>query len=447
IIASVPGIPAGTYVSRVVASRFAEGAAYLTLDGHRSDDYSTYVFVTTDYGETWKPIKGNLPAGVTARVMREYASNENLLFLGTELGAFVSFDRGGHWARLGGLPVVRVDDIQIQPRDNDLVVGTHGRSIWILDNINALEQLTPAVRESDFHLFEVRPGTQFRLYNSKGNTGHMWFAAANPPYGAVIDYYLKSAPKADVKVTIADKSGQAVRELKGGKEPGLNRLEWDMRMAPPRPPEPGEQEGFFGAPRGPRVPPGEYTVKVAVDGKEESAQLRVDEDPRIQIAAADRARQSDAQNKAYAMQKQITAARASLDSLKKQISALQDSLKSMPGTGSLTAPVKTLSDQVESIERRLVQRQDRSGNAGPQLPGTPIPINTRLNRLSLGFDRYTAAPKASELESLEAISKDLASLIGELNKVIGEAVPALNKQMSDNGVQVLNPGKPISLSR
>ena len=447
IIASVPGIPAGTYVSRVVASRFAEGAAYLTLDGHRSDDYSTYVFVTTDYGETWKPIKGNLPAGVTARVIREHPRNQNLLFLGTEFGAFVSFDRGGHWARLGGLPVVRVDDIQIQPRDNDLVVGTHGRSIWILDNINALEQLTPAVRESDFHLFEVRPGTQFRLYNSKGNTGHMWFAAANPPYGAVIDYYLKSAPKADVKVTIADKSGQAVRELKGGKEPGLNRLEWDMRMAPPRPPEPGEQEGFFGAPRGPRVPPGEYTVKVAVDGKEESAQLRVDEDPRIQIAAADRARQSDAQNKAYAMQKQITAARASLDSLKKQISALQDSLKSMPGTGSLTAPVKTLSDQVESIERRLVQRQDRSGNAGPQLPGTPIPINTRLNRLAFGFDGYTAAPKASELESLEAISKDLASLIGELNKVIGEAVPALNKQMSDNGVQVLNPGKPISLSR
>src|SRR5215467_12250430 len=444
IIGNVPGVPAGTYVSRVVASRFVEGTAYLTLDGHRSDDYSTYVFVTSDYGQSWKPLKGNLVAGVTARVIREHPRNQNLLFLGTEFGAFVSFDRGGHCALLGGLPVLRVDDIQVQQRDNDLVVATHGRSIWILDSINAIEQLTPAVRESDFHLFEARPGTLFRLYNSKGNTGHMWFAAANPPYGAVIDYYLKSAPKADVKVTIADKSGQAVRELKGGKEPGLNRLEWDLRMTPPTTPEPGEQEGFFGAPRGPRVAPGEYAVKVVVDDKEETRQVRVDEDPRIQISAADRARSSDAPNKAYVMQKQVTAARASVDGLKKQIAALQESLKTMPGAGSLAAPVKALADQVESIERRLVQRQDRSGNAGPQLPGTPIPISTRLNRLAFGFDGYTAVPTAAELESLESISKDLASVIAELNKVIGEAVPALNKQVLDSGVQILNPGKPVS---
>src|SRR5262249_57435085 len=134
-----------------------------------------------------------------------------------------------------------------------------GRSIWSLDNTTALAEFTPAVRETGFHLFEVRPGTQFRLYNSKGNPGHMWFAAPNPPYGAVIDYYLKSAPKADVKVTIADKSGQVIRELKGGKDPGLNRVEWDMRMSPPSTPEPGEQEGFFGPPRGPRGPPRAYT--------------------------------------------------------------------------------------------------------------------------------------------------------------------------------------------
>jgi hypothetical protein len=307
--------------------------------------------------------------------------------------------------------------------------------------------LTPAVRESDFHLFEARPGTLFRLYNSKGNTGHMWFAAPNPPYGAVIDYYLKSAPKADVKVTISDRSGQTVRELKGGKEPGLNRVEWDLRMTPPATPEPGEQEGFFGAPRGPRVAPGEYTVKVVVDDKEETRQVRVEEDPRIQISAADRARSFDAQNKAYVMQKQVTAARASVDSLKKQIAALQESLKTMPGAGSLGAPVKALADQIESIERRLVQRQDRSGNAGPQLPGTPIPISTRLNRLAFGFDGYTAVPTAAELESLESISRDLATVIAELNKVIGEAVPALNKQVLDSGVQVLNPGKPVSALR
>jgi hypothetical protein len=472
IISNVPSVPAGTYVSRVVASRFAEGAAYLTLDGHRSDDYSTYVFVTTDYGNTWKPIKGNLPAGLTARVIREHPRKPDLLFLGTEFGAWVSLDRGNRWSRLGGLPVVRVDDIQIQPRDNDLVVATHGRSIWILDDINAIEQLTPQVSDSDFHLFETRPGTEFRLYTSKGNTGHMWFAAPNPPYGAVIDYYLQSAPKGDVKIAILDKSGQTVRELKGGKEPGLNRVEWDMRMTPPSTPEPGEQEGFFGAPRGPRVAPGEYTVKVIVDGKQQTRQVRIDEDPRIQITAADRARQADAQSRVYAMQKEITAARSSLDSLKKQIAALQDSLKSVAGSSSPPAPspsspsggpspagsspgasspinsaVKALSDQVDSIDRRLVQRPDRSGNAGPPPPGTPIPVATRLNRLAFGLDGYTAAPKTSEIESLEVISKELASLIGELNKVIEESVPALNKQMMDGGIGILNPGKPISTAK
>jgi hypothetical protein len=145
------------------------------------------------------------------------------------------------------------------------------------------------------------------------------------------------------------------------------------------------------------------------------------------------------------MQKTATAARNSLDSLKKQIVALQDSLKSMTAASSVSGAVKVLSDQVESIDRRLLQRPDRSGNAGPPLPGTPIPVTTRLNRLAFGLDGYTAAPKASEIESLEVISKELASLVGELNKVIEEAVPALNKQMLDNGVQVVNPGKAISI--
>src|SRR5262249_10062852 len=160
------------------------------------------------------------------------------------------------------------------------------------------------------HLFDVRAGTEFRLYNSKGNTGHMWFAAPNPPYGAVIDYYLKSAPKADVKVTIADKSGQVIRELKGGKDPGLNRVEWDMRMAPPSTPEPGEQEGFFGPPRGPRVPPGQYTVKVAVGGKEGSKTGRGGDDPPIQNAGAARGRQGEAPKRGHCKKKQGKGGRA-----------------------------------------------------------------------------------------------------------------------------------------
>src|ERR1044072_462555 len=162
----VPGVPKNTYVSRVVPSRYAEGAAYATFDGHRPDAYGTYVFVTTDFGESCKAIKSNLPAGVTARVIREHPRNQNLLFLGTEFGAYVSFDRGGRWTRLkGNLPLVRVDDIQIPPRNNDLVLGTHGRSVWVLDDLTAFEQMSNAVRNADATLFDIQPGIHYRLYN------------------------------------------------------------------------------------------------------------------------------------------------------------------------------------------------------------------------------------------------------------------------------------------
>jgi uncharacterized membrane protein YgcG len=230
----VPGLPKNCYVSRVVPSRFAEGTVYATFDNHRSDDYGTYVFVSTDFGESWKSLKSDLPAGVTCRVIREHTRNQNLLFLGTEFGAYASLDRGGHWTRLkGNLPLVRVDDIQIHPRDNDLVLGTHGRSVWVLDNITALEKMSDAVMSSDVAVFDIPAATEFRLYNRKGNVGHKWFTAPNPPNGAMIDYYLKTKPEGNVRITISDASGKVVRELSGTKEAGVNRAVWDLRMGAP----------------------------------------------------------------------------------------------------------------------------------------------------------------------------------------------------------------------
>src|SRR5262245_56065188 len=229
----VPGVPKNTYVSRVVPSRFAEGTVYATFDGHRGDDYNTYVFVSTDFGESWKSLKSDLPAGITCRVIREHPRNQNLLFLGTEFGAYASLDHGGHWTRLkGNLPMVRVDDIQIQPRDNDVVLGTHGRSVWVLDNITALEKMSDAIMSSDLAVFDGPTAYAFRIYNRKGNTGHKWFSAPNPPYGAMIDYYLRTAPSGNVLISISDKSGKVVREMNGTKESGVNRVVWDLRMPP-----------------------------------------------------------------------------------------------------------------------------------------------------------------------------------------------------------------------
>jgi photosystem II stability/assembly factor-like uncharacterized protein len=449
ITEKVPGVPRNTYVSRIVPSRYAEGTAYLTLDGHRADDYSTYVFVTNDYGDSWKAIKSNLPVGVTARVIREHPRNQNLLFLGTEFGAYVSFDRGGRWTRLkGNLPLVRVDDIQIHPRDNALVLATHGRSIWILDDLSPLERASDSILTSDIHLFDVAPATHFRLYGRKGNTGHKWFSAPNPPYGAVINYYVKDKPKDDVKITITDKSGAVMRELKGPKEAGLNRIVWDLRLTPAAPPTEGQGGGggggFFGGPRGPRVQPGEYVIKIIAGDKTATGKVIVQEDPRIQIVEADRGKLSDTIAKVYALQKPAEAGRKTMQSLKTQITALQNSLKDNPDISkAINDSVQKLSDQLTTIQKKLVATPDNSGSAGPPLPDEPRPLLTQINGVAGGLDSYTAAPTQDELVRIDDLTKQLKDILAELAKFIAEDVNSLNKQLRDSGFQFLNPGKPI----
>ncbi|HKB64208.1 MAG TPA: hypothetical protein VKC61_00010 [Pyrinomonadaceae bacterium] len=445
IIDKVPGVPKNTYVSRVIPSRYAEGTAYLTLDGHRSDDYATYMFITTDYGESWKSIRSNVPAGVTARVIREHPRNQNLLFLGTEFGAYVSFDRGGRWTRLkGNLPLVRIDDIQIHTRDNALVLATHGRSIWVLDDLSPLERASESILTSDIHLFDVAPATHFRLYGRKGNTGHKWFAAPNPPYGAVINYYVKDKPKDEVKLTITDQGGAVVRDLKGPKEAGLNRVVWDLRLNPPSPPREGEGGGFFGAPRGPRVQPGVYIVKVSAGDKITSGNVTVQEDPRIQIVEADRGKLNEAIAKAYALQKSAEAARKTMTSLKTQITSLQASLKDNSEVSKpVNDSVQKVSDGLAAIQKKLLNAPDNSGGAGPALPDEPRPLLNQINGVAFGLDNYTATPTADELIRIEDLSKQLRDLLAELNKFIAEDVANLNKQLRDSGLQFLNPGKPL----
>jgi hypothetical protein len=479
IIGKVPGVPKGTYVSRVVPSRFAEATAYATFDGHRSNDYNTYVFITTDFGESWKSLKSDLPVGVTCRVIREHPRNQNLLFLGTEFGAFVSLDRGAHWARLkGNFPLVRVDDIQIHPRDNDLVLGTHGRSVWILDDLTPLEKMNESVLASDVHLFETRTATQYRIYNRRGATGHNQFRAPNPPNGALINYYLRAKAADPVRLTIADKSGKVVREITGAREAGLNRAVWDLRYGAPQAPSGGPQGGgrggggggrgqggqqaaageaqgpqppafgggggFGGGARGPRVAPGDYTVKLTAAGKQATGTIRVEEDPRIQITAADRQKWEDALKRIYNAQRSAQGAQRSLQNLRTQVTAMQEGLRrtgNVPET--VNAEVKTVSDKLEQLQRSLVPVFDGSGGAGPALPGTPRPLIGRLGQLFNAIDGYTAAPTPEQLTRIDNLTRELTTIIGDLNKMIEEAIPNLNNKIREGGVSFINPGQKV----
>ena len=279
----VPGIPKDyLHVSRVEASHVDAGTCYASFDAHRTDDFKPYVFVTRDYGETWTSIAGNLPTG-NVNVVREDPKNRNLLYLGTEFALYVSLNGGKEWKRfMTGLPTVRIDDLLVHPRDSDLIVGTHGRSIYIIDDITPLEQLDDKVLAEDVHVFDVRPGTAWlqEVTRSQVVGGSKLFRGENPQPGTVISYYLKSVASGDVKITIADITGKVVRNLTGTKEAGLNRVQWDLRGDPPPRPAnlPPQAAGRMRNLQGPPAEPGVYLAKLSIGGKDYTTKIVVEAD-------------------------------------------------------------------------------------------------------------------------------------------------------------------------
>jgi len=283
---NIKGVPSETHVSRVEPSAFDPGTCYVSFDAHRSDDHKPYVFVTRDFGQSWNSIAANLPEG-NVNVIKEDPRNRSLLYLGTEYALYISLTGGKDWKRfMSGLPSVRIDDILVHPRDNDLIVGTHGRSIYIIDDITPLQQWSDAVTANDAHLFEVRKATAWAndIMKANGLGADKHFRAVNPQGGTAISYYLKAAATGDVKITITDSTGRVIREMDGAKETGLNRVQWNLA---PTTLLGGRGFGGRGGRGGGRgvpfvtpnaVDPGTYVVKLAVGGKELTTTVQVEAD-------------------------------------------------------------------------------------------------------------------------------------------------------------------------
>ena len=293
VVENVKGVPDETFVARVEPSHFDAGACYVVFDGHRTNDHKPYVFFTKDYGATWAPLASNLPAG-NVNVIREDPKNPSLLYAGTEYALFISLNGGKEWQRFStGLPTVRIDDILVHPRDNDLIIGTHGKSIWILDDVTALQQMTDQVAAADVTLFAPRPAVAWRNDITQSITvgGNKHFRGDNPAPGTAISYFLKSAPAGDVKITVTDVTGRVVREIAGPKQAGLNRVQWNLRGNPIQGGAGGRGagggqaggqagggggRGGFGG--GPAVEPGTYLLKLNVAGKDYTQKIVVEAD-------------------------------------------------------------------------------------------------------------------------------------------------------------------------
>ena len=227
--ANILGIPEKIWVSRVEASHFDEATAYVTFDNHRYDDFTPYVFKTTDFGKSWTNIASNLPKGDSVYVIREDIRNPRLLFVGTEFSVYVSIDGGASWERLmHNMPTVAIHDLIIHPRDNDLVAGTHGRSIWILDDITPLQQMTEEVLASEAHIFDLRVATKWKLINLGRKQGYFQFRGENPPPGAAINFYLKVKPERKVTIEIQDLLGEHRQILHTEAGAGIHRIHWNL---------------------------------------------------------------------------------------------------------------------------------------------------------------------------------------------------------------------------
>ena len=412
------------WVSRTIASAHDAATAYVSFDGHQDDDFKPYIFKTTDFGATWNSIAADIPGGMSVHALAEHPRNRNVLVAGTEFGLFVSLNGGRNWTLVrGNLPRVRIDDIVITPRENDLILGTHGRSIIVLDDIAMLEGADSAALNEEVHLFPPRPAIEYYQMRMLPSPGAAKFSGPNPDYGALVTYHIKNAPKsADdrVKIQILDAAGRLVRELSGPDRQGFNRIAWDLSY--PLTFEPGSQdEGWFGPPKGTLVLPGEYRVKLIARGRELTEPLQVRIDPRSRTsAAALKARFDASQNLAELARAFADGARV-VEGLDREVAAIQTAVKASPNVPS------ALSDHVAALTKQVdtLKGQFRAGFGAPKF---------QILDLAGQLQASTTAPTEAQLTTIEHLAAQLTERLTTVNTTITRELPKLESELKANNI-------------
>jgi photosystem II stability/assembly factor-like uncharacterized protein len=449
VTGKISGLPKNTYVSKLEASRFDDGTVYATFDGHRLNEFGTYAYVSTDFGNSWRSIAGDLPKGQVVRTLTEDLKNPAVLYIGTETGLFVTTDRGAHWTRVkANLPTIPIYEITLHPRENDMLLATHGRGIWILDDLAPFQQWAKA-QQTDAFVFEPE-GVSHQLASSermKDFEGDRQFLGENPARGARIVYYLKSAAK-DLKLSVHDQSGAAIREISGdatkdARKAGVNTLVWDGRVKPLAPMRNqtgggGGGGGFGGGGNnGPLVLPGSYRVTLSVDGREaQSVNVRVQGDPEIQITDADRKTHFDAALALHALHGTMNEAADVVLDMNKQIAAINDALKGQSNVpGSLKSTLDGLGKQVSDLRTRLGVAE------GGGFGGGPTNVRGRVGQLKGQIMNSTSLPTETQVRVSGEVRTAAAKLIDEVNAAVAK-FPALYKELATSGMYPM-PLKPI----
>src|SRR5947199_2694883 len=433
IVGNVPCVPKNSWVNWVQASSFTACTAYAAFDRHTFGDMAPYVFKTTDYGKTWTPILTEQdPKGVRgyAHVIKEDPVKSDLLFLGTEFGLWVSIDGGKNWAQFKGnhFPAVAVRDLAVHPRDNDLILATHGRGIWIIDDITPLRALTPDLLNQDVAFVSARP-VQQRIEGTGGwANGDAVFVGDNPPDAAVINYYQRERHLfGKMKLEVVDASGRVIDELPASKRPGLNRVTWTMRAKPPRVP-PAAQIAVGGI-RGPRLVPGMYTVRLTKAGKVCETKLTVGLDRRAKFTEADRNAQFDAAMRVHVMFDEESALMDRIVGLRK---TLAQNGAALPEGDPLRKNVSDFDGKVDGVRKKIVATTERGAITGEER------LREHTDQLYGAILSYEGKPADYQLAYIETLKRELGDVTKDFDQLLATDLPALNESLKSKGQQPIS---------
>src|ERR1700686_2065130 len=432
VVGNVNGLGKNSWVSPIAASRFDEATAYGTFDRHTFGDMKPYAYKTTDYGKTWTalPLQESGVRGY-AHVIKEDTVNRNLLFLGTEFGLWISVDGGQRWAQYKGsnFPAAPVDDIAVQARESDLVLATHGRGIWIIDDISPLRALMPEMMSKEAALI---PGKAVQYFDTSGGwpEGEETLLGRSRPGEAQITYYQRARHIfGDLKIEILDQSGKQVDTVAGSKHRGLNRASWSMRVKAPA--VPPAATALFQATQGPRVLPGTYTVKMTKGDNVYTEQVNVVLDPRAKFSLEDRKAQFDLTMKIYHTIEHMTYAVEAIEGVRDAANARAAKL---PEKDPLRKQLQDLAAKCDALRSKIVATKEGGMITGEER------IRELLGQLYGDVNGYEGRPADYQAARAGSLARELEDVINDFQKLTQTELPAINpglKKKKQEAISVL----------
>jgi photosystem II stability/assembly factor-like uncharacterized protein len=428
VVANIPGLPKSSWVAWIDASPHDAASAVAAFDRHADGDMTPHVFKTADYGKSWTRILG-ADKGVRGyvHVVKQDPVNPNIYYVGTEFGLWITIDGGRNWAEFkgGDFPAVAVHDLAFHKRDNDLVIATHGRGIWIIDDLTPLQALSADAMDAELALLPGRPIQQRTGGNAGWVEGDAKFTGPNPPDGAVINYHQKGRHVfGRMKVEILNAAGEVVDTIPASKRKGLNRVVWSMTEKPPR--VPTAASAAFQSSVGPRVLPGDYRVRITKAGKTYEAPLKVGLDRRATFSVSDRKAQYEAMMRVHGLFGRMSDSVDKLNGLKALAGA-----RGAAGDDEIKKAVGEFVEKSEAIRKKIVATTEGGAITGEER------LREHLDSAYGALNSYEGRPAPYQIERVNVLEQELAEVEADLAGLLANDLPPLNDKLKAKGLEAI----------